>query len=158
MLCHCETYNRAPRLTFTDPCKSEVRPGARLESPCPAWLASLTMNASDTTKVYIILYEGLTLDVDQHYIGSVKATTHQEKGIIIQDKTYMSKMSVLEENTCIIYWLLPMSPTFLGAVPGAVIVTSTVSIFTVTCWEAIATVTLYPKLKSTSVIISIISK
>ena len=40
-----------------------------------------------------------------------------------------------------------MSPTFLGAVPGAVIVTSTVSIFTVACWEAIATVTLYPILK-----------
>ena len=28
------------------------------------------------------VYEGLTLDVDRHYIGSVTATTHQEKGII----------------------------------------------------------------------------
>ena len=28
------------------------------------------------------IYGGLTLDVDQHYIGSVTATTHQEKGII----------------------------------------------------------------------------
>ena len=27
-------------------------------------------------------HEGLTLDVDRHYIGSVTATTHQEKGII----------------------------------------------------------------------------
>ena len=28
------------------------------------------------------IYEGLTLDVDRHYIGSVTATTHQEKRII----------------------------------------------------------------------------
>ena len=28
------------------------------------------------------MYEGLTLDVDRHYIGSVTATTHQEKVII----------------------------------------------------------------------------
>ena len=28
------------------------------------------------------IYEGLTLDVDRDYIGSVTATTHQEKGII----------------------------------------------------------------------------
>ena len=27
-------------------------------------------------------HEGLTLDVDRHHIGSVTATTHQEKGII----------------------------------------------------------------------------
>ena len=28
------------------------------------------------------IYEDLTLDVDRHYIGSITATTHQEKGII----------------------------------------------------------------------------
>ena len=28
------------------------------------------------------IYGGLTLDVDRHYIGSITATTHQEKGII----------------------------------------------------------------------------
>ena len=28
------------------------------------------------------IYGGLELDVDRHYIGSVTATTHQEKGII----------------------------------------------------------------------------
>ena len=28
------------------------------------------------------VYGGLTLNVDRHYIGSVTATTHQEKGII----------------------------------------------------------------------------
>ena len=75
MHCHCGTNNRAPRWTFTDPCKPEVRPGAREESASPAWLAAPAMNARDTTKV-------LTLDVDRHYIGSVTATTHQEKGII----------------------------------------------------------------------------
>ena len=78
MHCHCGTNNRARRWTFTDPCKPEVRPGAREESESPAWLAAPAMNARDTTKG---IYEGLTLDVDQHYIESVTATTHQEKSI-----------------------------------------------------------------------------
>ena len=79
MHCHCGTNNREPRWTYTDPCKPEVRPGAREESASPAWLAAAAMNARDTTKVYIWR---LTLDVERHYIGSVTATTHQEKGII----------------------------------------------------------------------------
>ena len=49
---HCGNNNRAPRWTFTDPCKSEVRSGAREESASPAWLAAPAMNARDTTKVY----------------------------------------------------------------------------------------------------------
>ena len=53
MHCHCGTNNRAPLWTFTDPCKPEVRPGAREESASPAWLAAPAMNARDTTKVYI---------------------------------------------------------------------------------------------------------
>ena len=53
MHCHCGTNNRAPLWTFTDPCKPEVRPGAREESASPAWLAATAMNARDTTKVYI---------------------------------------------------------------------------------------------------------
>ena len=53
MYCHCGTNNRAPRWTFTDPCKPEVRPGAREESASPAWRAAPAMNARDTTKVYI---------------------------------------------------------------------------------------------------------
>ena len=79
MHCHCGTNNRAQWWTFTDPCKPEVKPGAREESASSAWQAAPAMNARDTTKVYI--YEGLTLDVDRHYIGSVTATTHQEKSI-----------------------------------------------------------------------------
>ena len=74
---NCSTNYRAPRWTFTDPCKPEVRPGAREESASPAWLAAPTMNARDTTKGF---YGRLTLDVDRHYIG--RATPHQEKGII----------------------------------------------------------------------------
>ena len=77
---HCGTNNRAPRWTLTDPCKPEVRPGAREESASPAWLAAPAMNAHDTMKVYILR---LVLDVDRHYIGSVTAATHQEKGIQI---------------------------------------------------------------------------
>ena len=53
MHCHCGTNNRVPRWTFTDPCKPEVRPGAREESASPAWLAAPAVNARDTTKVYI---------------------------------------------------------------------------------------------------------
>ena len=79
MHCHCGTNNRAPRWTFTDPCKPEVRPGAREESASPAWLAALDMNARDTTKG---IHGGLTLDMDRHNIEGVTATTHQEKGII----------------------------------------------------------------------------
>ena len=45
MHCHCGTNNREPRWTFTDPCKPEVRPGAREESASPAWLAAPAMNA-----------------------------------------------------------------------------------------------------------------
>ena len=47
------TNNRAPRWTFTDPCKPEVRPGAREEPASPGLLAAHAMNARDTTKVYI---------------------------------------------------------------------------------------------------------
>ena len=53
MHCHCSTNNRAPRWTFTDPRKPEVRPGVREESASPAWLAAPAMNARNTTKVYI---------------------------------------------------------------------------------------------------------
>ena len=73
MHCHFGTNNRALRWTFTDPCKPEE------ESASPAWLAAPAVNARDTTKG---IYGGLTLDMDRHYIGSVTATTHQEKGII----------------------------------------------------------------------------
>ena len=77
---HCGINNRAPLWTFTDLCKREVIQGAREESASPACLAAPAMNACDTTKMYI--YGGLTLDMDRHYMGSVTATTHQEKGII----------------------------------------------------------------------------
>ena len=96
MHCHCDTNNRAPRWIFTDPCKLEVRPGAREESASPAWLAAPAMNASDKTKVYI-LYGGLTRDMDRHHIGSVPATTHQEKGIIALESN-PSRGTVLPTN------------------------------------------------------------
>ena len=58
---HCVTNNREPRWTFKDPCKPEVRPGAREESASPAWLAAPAMNARAQRKC---IYGGLTLDVD----------------------------------------------------------------------------------------------
>ena len=66
MHCHCGTNNRAPRWTFTDPCKPEVRPGAREESASPAWLAIPAMNARDTTKLYYITVS----NPDTKYSGS----------------------------------------------------------------------------------------
>ena len=79
MHCHRGTNNRAQLWTFTDPCKPEVRPGAQEKSASLAGLAAPAMNARDTTKG---IYGGLTLDMDRHYIRSITATTHQEKGII----------------------------------------------------------------------------
>ena len=76
MHCHCGTNNRAPRWTFTDPCKPEVRPGAREESASPAWLAALAIMPATQQKC---IYGGLTLDVDRHYIESVTSTKHQGK-------------------------------------------------------------------------------
>ena len=67
MHCHCGTNNRAPRWTFTDPCKPEVRPGAREESASPAWLAAPAMNARDKTKVYI-----WKLDIDGPKLNETK--------------------------------------------------------------------------------------
>ena len=69
-----------------DPCQSrgETRcPGGK--SASPAWLAAPAMNARDTLKG---IYGGLTLDMDRHYIGSVTATTHQEKSIITLESNH----------------------------------------------------------------------
>ena len=52
MHCHCGTHNRAPRLTFTDHCQPEVRPGAREKSVSPARPVAPAINAHDTTNVY----------------------------------------------------------------------------------------------------------
>ena len=95
MHCHCGTNKRAPRWIFTDPCKPEVRPGAREESASLAWLAAPAMNARDTTKG---IYGGLTMDVDQHYRGSVTATTHQEKDSLFF--VVPAKQSANQEALC----------------------------------------------------------
>ena len=62
------------------PGKTEVRPGARggVSVSC---LASRTRHECPPTQRKC-RYGGLALDVDWHYIGSVTATTQQEKGII----------------------------------------------------------------------------
>ena len=96
MHCHCGNNNRTPRWKFTDPCKQEVRPGAREESASPAWLAAPAMNARDTTKG---IYGGLTLDMVRHYIGNVTATTHEEKGIITLESN-PSREPVLPWTIC----------------------------------------------------------
>ena len=52
---HCGTNNRAPRWTFTNPYKPEVRPGAKEESASAVWLAAPAMNVRDTTKGIIYI-------------------------------------------------------------------------------------------------------
>ena len=106
MQCHCGTNNRAPRWTFTYPCKPEVRPGAREESASPAWLAAPAMNACDTTKVYTWRLDN---GCGRHYIGSVTATTHQEKGIITLESNHSlrlkSETTRQNINICILFML-----------------------------------------------------
>ena len=52
MCCHCCNNNRSPRWTLSNPCKPEVRPGAREELASPAWLAVPAMDARDTKGIY----------------------------------------------------------------------------------------------------------
>ena len=81
MHCHCGTNNRAPRSTYTDPSKPEVRPGAREVSASPAWLAASAINARSTTKG---IYGGLTLHVDRRSIGSIVTTTKRHNNIWVE--------------------------------------------------------------------------
>ena len=76
MHCHCGTNNRAPRWDIHGPLQTRGETRCPGKSASPAWLAAPAMNARDTTKG---IYGGLTLDIDRPYIGSVTATTHQEK-------------------------------------------------------------------------------
>ena len=73
MHCHCGTNNRAPRWTFTDPCKPEVRPGAREESASPAWLAAPAMNAHEEQSLLLI------------FINFETYATHKKRGCILQN-------------------------------------------------------------------------
>ena len=54
MHCNYCTNNITPRWTFKDPCKPEVRPGAREKSTPPAWLAAPAMNAPGHNKGNIL--------------------------------------------------------------------------------------------------------
>ena len=76
MHCHCGTNNRAPRWTFTDPCKSEVRPGAREESASPAWLADVNKYI---TVVYL-KYKYYIVNDGSILWGTATVNTHKEKG------------------------------------------------------------------------------
>ena len=98
MHCHCGTNNRAPRWTFTDPCKPEVRP-----LRCPG-VVSVSCLASRTRhecprQNESVLYGDLKLDVDRRFIVSVTVTTHQEKAIITLESN-PSRGTVLPAPHC----------------------------------------------------------
>ena len=72
MHCHCGTNNRALQWTFMDPCKPEVRPGAREESASPAWLAALTQN-TDLGNFYRVLHVPISrMIMNGYFIFSVQ--------------------------------------------------------------------------------------
>ena len=73
MHCHCGTNNRTPRWTFTDPCKPEVRPGAREESASPACLAA-SIKRDSYSDVYIILSRDLINNMDHMRISFIFLT------------------------------------------------------------------------------------
>ena len=66
MHCHWGTNNRAPRWTSTDPCKAEVRPGAREESASPAWLAAPAMNyVQNHFWFWVFFYQLQSIDIER---------------------------------------------------------------------------------------------
>ena len=72
MHCYCGTNNRAPRWTFTDPCKPEVRPGARKESaPC---LASRTRHECPRHKNSCTVTVAPTIE---HHVGHSRTPANQ---------------------------------------------------------------------------------
>ena len=80
MHCHCGTNDRAPRWTFTDPCKPGVRPGAREESASPAWLATPAMNGimlSFQHEMYRLIRGGVAFE-ELTYCRNVKVPGMQQ--------------------------------------------------------------------------------
>ena len=70
MHCHFGTNKRAPRWTFTDPYKPEVRPGAREEWASPAWPATAAMNAlrhNDIVYSTLKMTSSRCLRFDKHF-------------------------------------------------------------------------------------------
>ena len=96
------------------------------------------------------IYGGLALDVDRHYIGSVTATTHQEKGIITLESN-PSRETVLpapqgkgnkcDKNVKYKRFALDVDRHYIGSVTATTIhpmlyqdlTTVTLNTFTVTC-------------------------
>ena len=100
MHCHCGTNNRTTRWTFMDPCKPEVRPGAREGSASPAWLAAPTMNACDTTKVYIWR---LDTGCGDHFHKIILILGSHLKSLITVYANYFYDTSVIFSNSIITY-------------------------------------------------------
>ena len=96
MNCHCGTNDRAPRWTFTGPCKPEVRPDAREESASPAWLAATAMNARYTTKVY----GSVPVDFLRPKFR-VAHTKHDVISMLINKYTYINMYIIKKIISCI---------------------------------------------------------
>ena len=72
MHCHCGTNNRAPRWTFTDPCKPEVRPGAREDGPM---IIPIPMMVAMTVPIVVLEYV-VKIAWNQYVKLSVAPTVH----------------------------------------------------------------------------------
>ena len=108
MHCHCGTNNRAPRWTFIDPCKPEVRPGAWEESASPAWQAAPAMNARTQQKC---IYGGLTLETKEH----LKCRIRQDSTYLLTARYTFGMLGSNEASPSlsITGWLLECTPTSL---------------------------------------------
>ena len=86
MHCHCGTNHRAPRYTFTDPCKPEVRPGAREES-------EMLKNNEYSDKVWFDYSVKQTNTLDLYLIGIVTWWVFDSKSVNLA--IYMSTVAIV---------------------------------------------------------------
>ena len=75
MHCHCGINNKAPRCTFTNRCKPDVRPGAREESASPSWLSAPSWMPSTQERVYMEAWHWMWTDT----ISEVSQLQHTRK-------------------------------------------------------------------------------
>ena len=108
MHCHCGANNRAPRRTFMNPCKPEVRPSAREESASPAWLAAPAMNARDTTKVYIHVctnFDGPNKLFDLYHLSVYRTLLLLAPHVFFENLVFKNPAFVKEVNSLVIFCL-----------------------------------------------------
>ena len=96
MHCHCGTNNRAPRWTFTDPCKPEVRPGAREESA--TFIPAFTTNAITLDFLLLISHGWEVTFPDSHRTVFTFRSWLDLLGVVLAYWISILKISKLRQN------------------------------------------------------------